>query len=215
MRVLLLTGVLLAAVGAMPAPQDQEPPAVPGLGLASAGRMAHKVTVRFSEKIAPEVGIVSRTGGKPTGAKTGEPVDALSRYSLALARRFFEDAKWGTPRNRGKGRELVITSIKVLSQRGPLYEVQVQVERRENGKRLGQGSGMGMVAPDRHSQRMGAAFAPGLLGAAAAHDANRPKASKDQVAIMQATLQAMERAIMPLASYWAGEQMAADARRRR
>jgi hypothetical protein len=190
----------------MPAKEDLPTPAVPGMGNLGGGRLALPVAVRFADAVSQETPVASRQTGKVT-SKTAAPVAGLSKYALAISRGFFEEASWGAEGKAGKGRELVITGIKVLAQQGPLYEVQVSVDRVQDGRRLGSATGMGMVAPDRSNDRAAAMFAPGLFGAAIAHDASRAKPQKDQVAILQATLQAYERAVAQLGAYWAGEQM--------
>lgn len=220
MHALIASALFLAATSVsataakMPAQADHEAPAVPGMGLSS-GHLAKPVTLRLASTLTPEVEVIGRQSGKPSGMMTSAPVDAVSEYSLSVARRFFQEAKWGSGKAPGKGRELVVKSIKVLAQPGPLYEVQVDVERYENGKRVGQSTGTGMTSPDRAGARRGAGMIGGWAGAAVRNDVNQAKASKDGAAITQATLQALERAVFNASAFWAGEQMAADARKSR
>ena len=82
----------------------------------------------------------------------------------------------------------------------------VELERREDGKRLGLATGTGVGFPDRSSERTAAAFAPGLLGAAVAHDSLQPKPGKDAIIIEQAVLRALDNALLQLAAYWGNEQ---------
>jgi len=190
---------------------DKEPPAAALQGPAS-GRLARDVTIRFADAYSFEpVPLTPQNGGKATSA-TPQPHASLAAYTLSIARRHFEEAAWGTDKTAGKGREVVISRIAVLVQQGPHYQVNVDVDRRENGRRKGSATGQGHAAPDRSSDRMAAAFAPGFLGAAAAHDANTPKARKDAAAIEVATLRALDSAMLQLAAYWAGEQLADEYR---
>jgi hypothetical protein len=198
--------LLAAAPGEVPPLQDKEPPPAATSGLSSP-RLAAPVLVRLDPKF-PEDGtpLTPQEGGQARGT-TGVPRQALSTYALAIARRHFEEATWAD--KPGKGRELVIKSVTLLVQRGPVYQAQVVVDRVENGKRLGQATGTGVAVPDRTGDRLAAGFA-GPFAALAAEDANRPKAAKDARSIEIAVLKSLDAALVQLAAYWASEQANAE-----
>ncbi|MEW5849895.1 MAG: hypothetical protein AB2A00_13960 [Myxococcota bacterium] len=199
----LATALLLAAT-ALPTPADETPPPAALNGTASP-RLALPITVIIDEKAFEKpTPLLPQQGGAAKG--TSEvPVNALSHYSLHVARRHFEEAGWDA--KVGEGREVVIKQVKLMVTQGPTYTANVDVERRQDGKRLGMATGIGFAAPDRTNDRMAAAFVPGPFGMAAAHDASRPKAKQDAVVIEQAVLRGLDSAMMQLAAYWSGEQM--------
>lgn len=211
----LVVALLCAAADSVEPPPlvDKEPPAAALQGAAS-GRLARDVTVRFADSYTFDpVPLTPQNGGKATSG-TPRPHEALSTYTLAISRRHFEDAAWGTAKNKGKGREVVIKRVGVLVQQGPHYQVTIDVDRLEDGRRKGSATGQGFAMPDRTNDRIAASFAPGLLGLAAAQDANSPKARKDAAAIEVATLRALDSAMLQLAAYWSGEQLQEEYRQK-
>lgn len=210
---LLLPVVLALTASEFPPFEDKDPPPAAVNG-PSSGRLALPVTVRFDSRLTGDpIPMTPQQGGRATGT-TMAPLNALTRHGLGIARRHFRDATWNkNAKAAGKGREVVIKQVTLLVTQGPTYQAQVVVDRYENGERLGQATGSGYSAPDRTNDRMAAAFAPGLLGMAAAADANKPKAGKDAAVIETAVLRAFDQALLQLAAYWSGEQEAAKYRK--
>ncbi len=199
----LLVASLLASATAntkMPSTGDKDPPAVPGMGHLSSGKLSKAVGIRFADNITPEIEVYGRQSGKASGIFTPVPVESISNYAPSVARRFFEEAKWGG--KKGKGREIVVRSIRIMAQDGPMYEIQLDLDRVENGKRVGSATGNAVVHPDRSSQRRGAGMVGGFAGAAARSNTNEARVTQDKVAIMQGTMQALERALHNAAVHW-------------
>jgi hypothetical protein len=170
-----------------------------------ASRLAAPVVVRFDDQFVGNVDLTPQAGGKAE-ATSDAPDSALRRFSLGVARRHFEDAKWAS--NVGKGRELVIKSVGVSFYQGPSYQVKVTVDRVQDGHRLGQSQGTGMAQADHAKARAGAAWAPGPWGAAATHNAMKPNPTEDAPVIQTATIRALDTALNQLGAVWANEQQA-------
>lgn len=203
----LLGFVLASSLAGAPANlplQDAEPPGAYLEG-SSSPRLALPVTVRFDDAYGPDpTPLTQQQGGRAVSASRA-PSAALVKYTLAVARRHFEDARWGES-ERGL-RELVLRSVTVKFAPGPFYTAQVTVDRYHGGRRLGQATGTGMAQPDRSGQRVAAAFA-GPFGAVVHHDANQPRAEEDAKVIASATLRALDSALQQLSAYWSNEQQA-------
>jgi hypothetical protein len=205
-----MTGLALAAfLASLPQTQDLEPPAA-GLQGPSSTRLALPVELRFDDTLTDDVTqlVKQSTGSAEPGQATREPVWAVARFGPAVARRHFEEAKWG---DKKAERSIVIKSVSCTWTEGPHYQVKVVVDRYENGHRIGQSTGTGYAMADRTAQRTGAAYA-GPFGIAMRHDANQPKPEDDGQVIRQATVAALDSALMQLAAVWSGEQMVAKAR---
>lgn len=185
---------------------DQEPPAAALQGTSSP-RLARSVSVRFDASFSDEPTPLTPDSGAKSNASTMQPKVSLARYTLATARRHFEDATWAKEGEAGKGREVVIKRVVVQVRQGPVYTVQVMLDRVEDGRRLGTATGTGVAVPDRTNDRMAAAFIPGPFGFVAGQDASSPKAKKDAAHIELATLRAVDNALLQLAAYWSGEQL--------
>ncbi len=200
----MLTLLLAATVAGLPAPQDLEPPA-PALTGPSSTRLALPVAVRFDDALSDDI---SRLTRKDTGQQEGatrEPVWAVARFGPGVARRHFEQAKWG---DKSAERTLVVKSVSVVWSPGPSYEVKVVVDRYEGEHRLGQATGTGYGMPDRTGERVGAAFA-GPFAPIVHNDANQPKPLDDGLVIRHATVAALDNAFYQLAAVWSGEQLMA------
>src|SRR5688572_29226977 len=123
----MLRLLALCAALAMAAPplSDDEPPDA-ALQATSSPRLALPVKVRFDDGYSFEpVGLTPQAGGKP--ASTSEqPHLSLSRFTLGIARRHFEDAKWADAKDSGKkGRVVMIKKVVLLVSPGPNYNAQV------------------------------------------------------------------------------------------
>jgi len=203
----MLTLVLAAALSNLPATTDLEPPPAALTGPSST-RLALPVAIRFDDSLSDDISkLISKDDGSSAGA-TREPVWAVARFAPGVARRHFEEAKWG---EKGAERSVVVKSVSVAWSSGPNYEVKVVVDRYEGDHRLGQATGSGWARPDRTGQRTGAAFA-GPFAIAVHNDANQPKPQDDGQVIRQATVAALDSALYQLAAVWGGEQMMAKAR---
>lgn len=210
----LLTAALLVAAPkgpARPPAAAPEPPAAADLldaeptqytfQLGSSPRFAPPVKVRLDDAWPKEALPVRPLSG--AGAQEGwswAPTQAAKKYTLAVARRHFESAAWTGGRDRG--RELVLKGAVVQVSPGPYYQVQVTVDRYEDGRRLGQAQGTGSAQADRTADRTKAAFVPGPWGAAAVQDTLRAKPDEDAAVIAQATLRALDHAFMQLGLAW-------------
>lgn len=211
---LALTVLLSAAPAPAPAPaaapqvarvlSDEDAPAAWYQGNSSA-RLAAPVVIRFDGAVVDTLTLTAASGGA-SGGTTDAPATALRKHTPAVARRHFEEAKWTT--EVGKGRELVLKSVSATFHPGPSYQVQVIVDRVQDGRRLGQATGTGMASADHTADRTRATWAPGPWGRAAAHQANSPHPVEDAPVIQQATIRALDSALLQLAAYWAGEQQA-------
>ena len=201
------TLIAIALFASIPKGEDFPPPPA-ALTTPSSARLALPVTVRFDEAMQTDISpLVKKDSGASAGSSR-EPVYALARFSLGVARRHFEDAKWA---DKNGERTLVVKSVAVTWTDGPRYEVSVVVDRYEGDHRLGQATGTGYGMGDRTAQRQGAAFA-GPFGGMVHNEASQAKAEDDGVVIRQATVQALDTALNQLSAYWNGEQMQAKAR---
>lgn len=200
---------LLAVLCSMPKTEDLEPPAAALQGPSSA-RLSLPVVLRFDDPLVDDVTPLTKlaTGAAEPGHASREPVTAVARFGPAVARRHFEQAAWG---EKGAERALVVKSVSCAWRDGPSYEVKVVVDRYEGDRRLGQATGSGFAMADRTGQRTGAAFA-GPFAMAVHADANQPKPKDDGPVIRQATVAALDAALLQLSAVWAGEQAMAKAR---
>lgn len=189
----------------------------------SSARYAREVTITFAPR-AVDKDVVLKVAGKKTDRGTSPvPTKAIGQYGLELARRHFEDAGWDARLVPGdkvkgkakkppkKGRVVVIKSIALEVRDGPSYTATIVLERVDNGRRKGSATGRGVSVPDNSRARRNASFAPGLFGVAAQRKVSRPNAERDAAAIEQATLRALDSAMLQLAAVWAGEQAQAEA----
>jgi hypothetical protein len=200
--------LLFALLASLPSTQDVEPPGAALTGPSSA-RLALPVIVRFDDSVQSEVtDLVSATGATDKALNSKDPIAALSQFAPAIARRHFEQAKWG---DKTGERSIVIKSVSVSWRDGPSYEIKVVVDRYEGERRLGQSSGSGFATANRTGQRQGAAWA-GPFGGAVMNKANKPNAQTDGTVLQQATIAAFDSALMQLSAVWNGEQMMAKAR---
>ena len=183
---------------------DEDPPAAWYQGNSSA-RLALPVAVRFDPAYQDVVPLTAANGGASEGT-TDDASAVLRKNTPAVARRHFEEAKWTT--ESGKGRELVIKSVTVTFHSGPHYQVQVMVDRVQDGRRLGQATGNGNATADHGKDRARAAWAPGPWGRSASNEATRPHPTEDAPVIQQATIRALDSALNQLASIWSSEQQA-------
>lgn len=200
----MLTLILLAA---MPAVSDVEPPAAALTGPSSV-RMALPVTLRFDEALTDDVTPLVKKATGAVEAQSRDPVWALARFAPGVARRHFEQAAWGP---RGGERSVVVKSVSVVWSEGPSYEARVVVDRYEGERRIGQATGSGYALADRTRQRLGAAYA-GPFAPVVNVDVGKAKPEEDGAVIRQATVAALDSALMQLAQAWAGEQAVARAR---
>lgn len=197
--------VLLLAAPAETAPAldlvDLEaPPAAYQLG--ASPRLAPAVRVRLDDAFPTQaLPLNPASGNGPADGATLAPLGAVKKHSLATARRHFEDAKWTGGRNRG--RELVVRSATVLFHPGPSYQVQLTVDRYEDGRRLGQATGSGFAQADRRADQTRAAFVPGPWGFAARNEAQKPRPAEDAVTIELAAVRALDHAFLQLGAVWA------------
>jgi len=199
----MLTLLLLAA---LPAVSDVEPPAA-ALTAPSSVRMALPVTLRFDDSLTDHVTpLVKKTTGA-IEAQSRDPLWALARFAPGVARRHFEQAAWGP---KGE-RSVVVKSVSVVWTDGPSYEARVVVDRYEGERRLGQATGSGYAMADRSKARLGAAWA-GPFAPAVNLEVGKAKPEEDGAVIRQATVAALDSALLQLAQAWAGEQLVAQAR---
>ncbi|HEY3449647.1 MAG TPA: hypothetical protein VGK67_25055 [Myxococcales bacterium] len=194
----------LAPAGPAKVLADEDPPAASYQGNSSA-RLAAPVVVRFDPAFQDLTPVLAANGGASEGT-TNAASAVLSRNTPAVARRHFEEAKWTT--GTGKGRELVIKSVTVTFRQGPSYQVQVIVDRVQDGRRLGQATGSGQAAADHSKDQARARWAPGPWGRAAHNEASRPHISEDAPVIQQATIRALDTALNQLGAVWGSEQQA-------
>lgn len=194
---------LLVAVAAMPAGQDQ--PLPPGVTLQSASaRLALPVVISWdSSLVDPQISLVKDDNTTRAGS-TDVPVNAIAQYGAEVARRHFEKASW----TEAIPRSIVIKRIAVMFRTGPHYEVTVDVDRYEGDRRLGQASGKGYGQGARNqAQRTGAAYA-NMFGARPKNGLTEANPVADAEVIRNATLQALDSALLQTAAIWSGEQYA-------
>src|SRR5262245_56815961 len=100
---------LVAVLATMPQTEDLEPPAA-GLQGPSSTRLALPVEIRFDDSLGDDVTklVKQSTGVAEPGHATREPVWAVARFAPAVARRHFEEAKWGEKKAE---RSIVIKSV--------------------------------------------------------------------------------------------------------
>jgi hypothetical protein len=214
MTALLAALILSAAPEAAPSPPPPPPP-VPAQAnpagefadadpktytfqLSSSTRFAPAVQVRLGNEFpASAIGVGSQTGGESYGWSWA-PLQAIRKYSLAVTRRHFEDARWSQA--AGKGKQLVVKSVQVVGSAGPSYQVQVVIDREEDGRRLGQATGSGYAQKDRPEERAGARWAGAWGGRAAYEEATKPRPEEDAQTIAQATLRALDHALLQLSA---------------
>lgn len=202
---------LAAVLASVPPGADYEAPAEALKG-PSSSRLALPVAVRFDDALTDDVTKLTKqdTGKAEPGHATREPVWAVSRYAPSVGRRHFEQVTWG---DKKAERSLVVKSVSCSWRDGPYYECKVVVDRYEGARRLGQATGTGYASADRTAERQGAAWAPGVFGMAARAEASQPKPQEDGSVIRNATVAALDQAMMQLASIWSSEQLAAQYRR--
>lgn len=214
--------VIAVAGTAVAAELSDEPVRQGALQGPSSTRLAKPVTVTFGKHYAAKAKL-SDANGKPKG-ESSAPDETIRRHALEVARRHFEDSSWAkdatAPKKakkgkKKKGREIVIQSVTLVVNPGPSYRATVVIDRVQDGRRLGQATGQGFGMPDRTNERQAAAFAPGVLGLAMSHKANKARPSEDSGSIETAVLQALDSACLQLAAPWAGEQMMEDMQRKR
>lgn len=189
----------------------------------SSSRYAREVVITFGRRAVNKDVVLGVPGTDKDRGTSAAPTEALGQYALEIARRHFEDADWDKRLVPGdvlkgkankppkKGRVVVIKSIALEVRDGPSYTAVVVVERVEDGRRKGSATGRGMAVPDNSRARRNASFAPGVFGMAAQRKVSRPNAERDAAAIEQATLRALDSALLQLAAVWAGEQATAEA----
>jgi hypothetical protein len=201
------TLLLLAVLASMPEGADYEAPAAALKG-PSSSRLALPVAVRFDESLTDDVSklVNEQSGAADPAHQTREPVWAVSRYALSVARRHFEQASWG---DKKAPRSIVVKSVSCSWRDGPHYECKVVVDRYDGARRLGQATGSGFGYADRTAERQGAAWAGPFSGAAMA-EAGKPRPKDDGVVIRHATVAALDQALYQLAAVWAGEQLSAE-----
>ncbi len=193
----------------IPALADEEPADGTFQGPTSA-YLARPAVITFGKKMGPTSTVTWQ--GKPGQVYGETPTvrEAISRYALSSARRHFEDASWPDKKTKKPKYEVRIKKVTVEAAKGPSYNVIVEVERVEKGRRRGNATGRGFAMPDRTNQRIGASMVPGLFGMAARHKVSQPSLDKDAKVIEVATLRALDNALLQTAAIWAGEQRVED-----
>jgi hypothetical protein len=165
--------------------------------LSSSSRFAPAVQVRLANEFPNAALMVPAQNGGEQFGWTWAPLQAIRKYTLAVTRRHFEDAKWGG--GRGSGKELVVRSVNVVGSPGPSYQVQVVIDREDNGKRLGQATGTGHAQTDRKGEKEGARWG-GYWARGAYNEAVKPRPEEDATTIAQATLRALDHALLQLSA---------------
>jgi len=208
--------LLLLPLAAADTPQfSDETPAANTYNGPSSARFAKSVTVVLDKELPEAVQVARQQKPDTYYGETDEVTTAIRKFALSSARRHFESAEWPAAGKKPKkhptgGREVVIRRISVEAAQGPSYNVIVEVDRVDNGKRKGSATGRGFGMPDRTKERTQAAFAPGVFGVVAGQKAMAPNLKKDGPVIEQAVLRALDNAFLQLAAVWAGEQMVED-----
>lgn len=203
-----MTALIVAAVFAsMPPGEDLAIPQNALTGMASA-RFALPVVLAFDASLTDDVTQLVKDDGSTRAGGTRDPIWALARFGPNVARRHFENASWTEP----LARSIVIKSASVMFRSGPSYEVTVEVERYEGTKRLGQATGKGYGQGQRNTaQRTGAAYA-NMFGGKPKNGLTEADPVKDADVIRNATLQALDSALLQMSAVWGGEQMMAKAK---
>ncbi len=197
---------LIALLAALPPTQDQEAPAAALTGPSST-RLALPVALRFDDSVSSDVTPLVKKDTGQAESSSKDPIAAIARYAPSVARRHFEQASW----DEKSPRSVVVKSVAVTWSNGPHYEAKVVVDRYEGTRRIGQATGSGFATADRSGQRVGAAYA-GPFGAIVHNNANQAKPEDDGAVIRQATLAALDSALMQLSAVWGGEQLTAQYR---
>lgn len=191
-----------------PALADEEPADGTYQGPTSS-YLARPAVITFGDKLGASTKVTWQNKPGQTYGETTAVREAIAKYGLATARRHFEDASWppvGKNKKKKPRYEMRIKKVTVQASKGPAYNVTVEMERVEQGRRRGSATGRGYGAPDRTNQRYGAAMVPGIFGMAARHKASQPSLQKDAKMIEVATVRALDNAIYQTAMIWAGEQ---------
>jgi hypothetical protein len=200
----LLLALVLTAL-----PPGEDLPLPPGALTGNASpRLALPVTIAFDPAITDDLTQLVKDDGSTRAGATRDPVWAIARFGPAIARRHFEDAKW----TEALPRSVVVKSITVTFRSGPAYEVKVDVDRMEGTRRLGQATGSGYGMGQRNTaQRTGAAYAQ-MFGGRPKNGLTEANPAADAEVIRNATLQALDSALMQLGMVWGGEQLMQKAR---
>lgn len=192
--------------GALPPGEDFALPPVT-LGMASP-RLALPVVLAFDASMTDDVTPLIKNDGTTRAGGSRDPVWAIARFGLNVARRHFEDAKWVDTHDR----QLVVKRVAVTFRSGPAYDVEVEVDRVEGGRRVGAASGRGFGTGQRNTaQRAGAAYAQ-AFGAKPKNGLTEADPVADANVIRNATLQALDAAMLQAAMAWSGEQQMAKAK---
>lgn len=200
----LLAALLLTA---LPPGEDLPIPVGAATGMASP-RLALPVTLAFDPSFADDITPLVKDDTTTRAGGTRDPVWAVTRFGLNVSRRHFEDAKWTEPLPRS----VVVKRITVMFRSGPSYEVTVEVDRLEGTRRLGQASGKGFGQGQRNTaQRTGAAYAQ-MFGGRPKNGLTEADPVADADVIRNATLQALDSALLQLSMVWGGEQLMQKAR---
>ena len=199
--------LLLIALSGVPAGEDLPLPPNVTLGPAST-RLALPVAIAFDPAFTDDVTQLVKDDNTTRAGGTRDPLWAVARFGPNVARRHFEDAKWTDPLPRS----VVIKRVAVMFRSGPHYEVTVEVDRYEGTRRLGQASGKGYGMGQRNqAQRTGAAYA-NMFGGKPKNGLTEADPTADAEVIRNATLQALDSALMQLSMTWGAEQMMQKAR---
>jgi hypothetical protein len=193
---------LVLVFAGLPPGEDLPLPTSATLGMAST-RLALPVTLAFDPALTDDVTPLVKDDKTTRAGGTRDPVWAVARFAPNVARRHFEDASWtGT-----SGRAVVVKRIAVMFRSGPSYEITVDVDRYEGTRRLGQATGKGYGTGQRSTaQRTGAAYA-NLFGARPKNGLTEADPVADADVIRNATLQALDSALLQLSMTWGGEQL--------
>lgn len=195
------------ALASMPPGEDLAIPPNALTGMASA-RFALPVVIAFDASITDDVTQLVKDDNTTRAGGTRDPIWAIARFGPNVARRHFENASW----TEAIPRSIVIKSVAVMFRSGPSYEVTVEVDRYEGTKRLGQATGKGYGQGQRNTaQRTGAAYA-NMFGGKPKNGLTEANPVADADVIRNATLQALDSALLQMAAVWAGEQMMAKAK---
>lgn len=211
MTALALVATLLAADPGPPPPPPppQVAPSNPAGDLTDADPRAYTFQLSSSSRFAPAVVVRLGNDFPQTAMRvpaqnnsedfgfTWAPLQAIRKYTLAVTRRHFESASWGVAPGRGK--ELVVRSVTVVGNPGPSYQVQVVIDREDGGKRLGQATGTGHAQTERKGEKEGARWG-GYWARGAYNEAVKPRPDEDAATIAQATLRALDHALMQLSA---------------
>jgi hypothetical protein len=200
----LLLALVLTAL-----PPGEDLPIPPGALTGNASpRLALPITLAFDSSFVDDITQLVKDDGTTRAGATRDPLWAMARFGPAIARRHFEDAKW----TEVLPRSVVVKNVTVTFRSGPTYEVKVDVDRMEGTRRLGQATGRGYGMGQRNTaQRTGAAYAQ-AFGARPKNGLTEANPVADAEVIRNATLQALDSALMQLSMVWGGEQMMQKAR---